>query len=915
MIMELNRILAGAAVCGLAFVSTIMFPVSCSRFEKEPDVQTGQTGQDSGIDRPSGECYEDFFRIKVSEELAASLEKRAGTQGVIVPAKSETVLEGVTGIRYIKRTFRYAGKFEPRTRAMGMHLWYDIAFDASVPSTKSVPSLKDVKGVVKVEYRPVEHFPEQKAVPVPYPQTVQTRSEATEFFNDPRLGEQWHYYNDGTIQNSLKGSDIHVLPVWKEITTGSDNVIVSVVDGGIDIDHEDLYGNIWVNEAELNGQPGVDDDNNGFVDDINGYNFPMNKPEILATDHGTHVAGTIAAMNNNGTGVCGIAGGDASKGIKGVRLMSCQTGMGMFVSNTAEAMKYGADNGAVISQNSWGYGQGELQESDKLSIDYFVKYAGVDENGNQIGPMKGGIVIFAAGNDDKPLGNPGAYEKALAVASIDAKYEKAWYTNYGDWVDIAAPGGSEPNGTEVLSTIPMEEGGYGLMQGTSMACPHISGVAALLLSHFGGEGFTPEKLRDKITFTGRNIDSYNPDYKGQLATLVDTYAAFTETTSEIAPDPVVDFEISGASNRISLEFAIPSDADDGVPAGFTVFYSKTAFGSGLDRENLPDNVLSKRFMLDGQKSGDRFEILLEELDFETQYHVALESFDASSNRSALSAVKSVSTTTNALPVIEPEGVEFTIRNDEVKTFEFRYHDPDNHKTSWYLRGGSIALSAEELTPGVVTVTCKGKMADMGTYRGELSATDIYSGRSVVEIVYTITGSRSPEVVKEFGNIVMAPGEVSARLALSDYFADGDDGDSLAFSAVSASPQTAVAVVEDGMMEIRALSAGKTTIEVKAVDLDGNVAVSVISLLVSDSLDMEISAWPNPVRDTLNIVSARKRTLSYRFVSPLGNEVKSDMVRVFAGTPYKVNISDFPAGVYTLEVKDGDVSATRRIVKL
>lgn len=166
---------------------------------------------------------------------------------------------------------------------------------------------------------------------------------------------QWHYKNFGITPRSVEGADINLFEAWKQ-TTGSPNVIVSIVDGGIDGSHEDLKDNLWINEGEIPGN-GIDDDGNGFIDDVYGYNFVSDKGEITLDEagHGTHVAGTVAARNNNGIGVSGVAGGDGTPN-SGARLMSCQIFEGANGSGQgAGATVYGANNGAVISQNSWGY--------------------------------------------------------------------------------------------------------------------------------------------------------------------------------------------------------------------------------------------------------------------------------------------------------------------------------------------------------------------------------------------------------------------------------------------------------------------------------------------------------------------------------------------------------------------------------
>ena len=332
-------------------------------------------------------------------------------------------------IKSVERMFIGPEKFEARKRAMGLHLWYKVVFDQATPVTRAAAGIEAAGGIDEITYvYPVKLADAEDEWP----------------FNDPRLPDQWHYFNNIDNPSSRAGSDINLFPAW-EMTTGDPDVIVAVTDGGVDVDHEDLAWNMWVNEAELNGVTGVDDDGNGFVDDIYGFSFQAAEGggyvgTVTADDHGTHVAGTIAAVNNNGIGVSGIAGGDYAAGKRGASIMSCQTSPGSaFI---AQAFIYAADNGAVISQNSWTVSEDYAPTLDP-SIEYFVKYAGMDENGNQVGPMAGGLVVFAAANESSStVGSyPGRLENVLAVASIGADYEAADYTNFGSWVDIAATGG------------------------------------------------------------------------------------------------------------------------------------------------------------------------------------------------------------------------------------------------------------------------------------------------------------------------------------------------------------------------------------------------------------------------------------------------------------------------------------------
>lgn len=434
----------------------------------------------------------------------------------------------------MKRVFRPAGKFEARHRAFGLHLWYEISYDGEVDIAEVIQSYAGVSYVQTVNPK----F------------TTQLSGSLPNGSNDPRLSDQWHYENAGG-NGGTADADIDLEEAWT-IETGNPNVIVAIEDGGIDVDHEDLVGNIWINSGEIPGN-GIDDDNNGYVDDINGYNFKENTGAISAHDHGTHVAGTVGAESNNGIGVAGVAGGSGSD--DGVRLMSCQVFVGRQGSGFAEAYPYAADNGAVISQNSWGYTSNNSYDQAVLDgIDYFIANAGGPNEA-----MDGGIVIFAAGNSQTE-GNryPGYYAPTLCVSSLTNSDQKAWYSNYGTWTDIAAPGGETDNVASrgVLSTLPNNQ--YDYYQGTSMACPHVSGVAALVISNKYGN-ITPDELRSILVDNVDPIDDLNPNYVGKLGSgRLNAYKALT-AGSQVNPPakasaPIPANEASNVALTAKLEW-------------------------------------------------------------------------------------------------------------------------------------------------------------------------------------------------------------------------------------------------------------------------------------------------------------------------------------------------------------------------
>ncbi len=415
-------------------------------------------------------------------------------------------------IKSMKRIFRPSGRNESKHRAAGLHLWYQITYDSPIEVNQAIQELKNCTSVTIAHavYPTVTNRNKSVNLPnTPIKRLDNKISEASSVTSDPRYREQWHYNNTGQKGGTV-GRDIHLEEAW-EIEKGDSRVIVVINDNGLDTTHPDLIGNLWVNEGEIPGN-GIDDDNNGYIDDIHGYNFIGDSGNIPSKEHGTHVAGTVAAETNNGIGVAGVAGGTGNN--DGVRLMACTFVEGNVPDIGAEAFVYAADNGAVISQNSWMYWY--LPENyDRIpaleeAMDYFRNNAGGSDQA-----MDGGVIFFAAGNENNNLSQyPHNLDRLILVAALDNKDQKTNLTNYGTQISIAAPGaGVGTNG--ILSTFPNED--YGYLQGTSMACPHVSGVAALVLSNNYGD-ITPEQLKRVVLETTDPIDHLSPDYEGQLGT-------------------------------------------------------------------------------------------------------------------------------------------------------------------------------------------------------------------------------------------------------------------------------------------------------------------------------------------------------------------------------------------------------------
>ena len=312
------------------------------------------------------------------------------------------------------------------------------------------------------------------------------------YSNDPHFSKQWALENTGQLKGT-PDCDTDALEAWG-LETGDPDIVISIIDTGIDLNHSDLKNNTWINKEEIPNNL-FDDDGNGFIDDINGWDF-VNNDNYPIDDfgHGTACAGVAAAVTNNSKGISGVAWNCKIMPVKSLNFLGSATSL-----RIARGIKYAADNGADVISMSFG------GRKKSFLVEYAIDFA-YDKNI---------VMVAAAGNSDtNSKYYPAAFENVMAVAGTDNQDNRLIMgnifnraaSNFGAWVDIAAPGG------EIYSTMPSYfvflnlrgyKRNYDYLSGTSMSCPHVAGLAALILS--------------------KNPDIPNEEVKSIICTNVDPY--------------------------------------------------------------------------------------------------------------------------------------------------------------------------------------------------------------------------------------------------------------------------------------------------------------------------------------------------------------------------------------------------------
>lgn len=405
--------------------------------------------------------------------------------------------------------------------------------------------------------------------------------------NDPDYKKLWGLNNGGDTDaegaKGVPGIDISAERAW-QITTGSRNVVVAIIDTGLNYLHPDLAANAWTNELEANGKAGVDDDNNGYVDDIHGYNFADNNADPMDNNgHGSHCAGTIGGVGDNGIGVAGV---NWKVSIMGVKFLDA--GGSGSLDAAIKAVDYARKSNARVLSNSWG---------GNINSDLLKQAIGQTVDAGQ-------LFVAAAGNESTDNdGGAGSYpasfpfENIVAVAAVNNRGEMASFSNYGSKsVHVAAPG------VNIYSTSLKQ--GYESLSGTSMATPHVAGLAALLLS--SEPSMTYKDLKQRLMYTARPLASLN----GRVVSggMIDAYYALTNQKAPPDPnDPSIwsNHMTTSASSPHPYVASFTQEFTVSVPGAkrLAVHFSKFETEAGYDKVQFINSKGEVVGAISGQQTG------------------------------------------------------------------------------------------------------------------------------------------------------------------------------------------------------------------------------------------------------------------------------------------------------------------------
>ncbi len=466
----------------------------------------------------------------------------------------------------------------------------------------------------------------------------------------------------------------------------------------------------------------------------------------------------------------------------------------------------------------------------------------------------------------------------------------------------------------ILSTV--TQGMYGYMQGTSQACPIVSGVAALIVSKFGGKGFTNADLRARLLGSLRpfDIDARSPEYRGKIGSgIADAGKALRENRMK-APKAVEEktLKVTPGHDEIAFSWMTVEDEDDGTAISYVLFYSKE---KKLSKELLGAPGVRKEIFnaVEHPGAGETFQAKLKGLALGTPYHFALAGIDRWGQLSDF-IFFDARTLSNHLPELAlPEGFEqVTLTGSTVRTLEITVTDADKHDWTYALTGETKGITHHR--DGDKILIDFRKSLPAGRHTVTLTVSDPF-GSSKMEIPFDVTGNSAPALIRTKDEIVLPLEDKDFSLDLSEYFND-PDGDALSFEGFSFDPEIAYPVLDGSKLSFSLTRLGTAHIEITAKDPSGKSAKMRFTLrVVNDGI--VLSAYPVPVLKGLHIrLSESVHTAEIEILTPLGGVARKKFVTVRHPEDRKVtlDLTDLSGGDYILSVKASGKVYRQNILK-
>ena len=866
----------------------------------------------------------------------------------------------------VEQVFDMTNDYANLKRARGLDRWFVVKFD----STKNVedvinelrhdPAIEKVHGNVQVAPAKVKYTSATRS-PIS-PRRLRPANDGTGYlgFTDPYMKYQWHYTTTNSVYATFKpGADINLFSAWQK-ETGDPNVVVAVMDSGIDFEHEDLAASAW---------QGVDPSTGATIHGRNFYAAETGNGDpnvIIPGGHGTHVAGTIAARNNNGTGVCGVAGGNGDAN-SGVRLMSCEIygrdGYNQTASTAyiVKAFEFAAENGASVCNCSWGYAfdrnkylnnehfQNIFKKQFDLlkeGIDYFTDIAGCDPQGNKKpgAYMKGGLVVFASGNDSQYDIDmiPACYPRVMAVGAFNSMGVPTDYMDKGTWVDLLAPGGTTNAGEVtkgVLSTVPANfyqlttgeypntdftlptDYNYAYAQGTSMAAPHVSGVAALVVSKFGKDNpnFTSEDLRNRLMGAVKTNSPYAVKTDANLAGkmgvgYIDADFALSDPETLKPETPVLsvtDWSADATRGYYDAQITWNVTADDDA-----LNAERTAFAYDIwlyKKADMANPVLKvTRYSYD-MTVGTQIQHDFNGLETGVDYVVKMVARDRFNNLSP-EVMANFTTRLNHAPVFGAT-IGDTLRLLDTQPYFHKVlpvNDEDGH--TWIYNTTELPRGVEFKRVGNAFDLLI-KVDKPGLYSFDVTLTDQLGGQTLQKFVYKVVAHTAPQLVNTLSDVSLFEQGDVAQINLANVF-NSMSGAELQFTASSSNEGVVKASTKGSQLILESGKRGVATITITAID-GGKRSSTTLQVRVTDSNAPDVHAiYPIPAHSYLKALMRSNVAQVQVIVTSLRGEKLIDETLTPNATTKEVTlgIDRLAPGTYYLLLKTERITSKHTFIK-